>query len=76
MRFIKALVILLGTVLLSGLLALGIAFGIASLGLLGTCAEGACEYAALFVAFPLLWFGLLLATGIVYGMRRRRARSR
>jgi hypothetical protein len=75
MRFIKTLVMLLGTVLLSGLLALGIAFGIASLGLLGTCAEGACEYAALFVAFPLLWLGLLLVTAVVYGLRRRKARN-
>jgi hypothetical protein len=71
MRFIKTLVMLLGTVLLSGLLALGIA----SLGLLGTCAEGACEYAALFVAFPLLWLGLLLVTAVVYGLRRRTARN-
>lgn len=75
MRFIKPLVMLLGTVLLSGLVALGIAFGIASLGLLGTCAEGACEYGALFLAFPVLWIGLLLGTAVVYGIRRRRAQN-
>jgi len=57
------------------LLALGIAFGIASLGLLGTCAEGACEYAALFLAFPALWLGLLAAAAIGYGVHRRRSRQ-
>lgn len=75
MRFIAILAMLLGTVLLSGLVAFGIAFGIASLGLLGTCAEGACEYTALFLAFPVLWLGLLLVTAVVYGMRRRKARN-
>jgi hypothetical protein len=75
MHFVKILILLLGTVVLSGLLALSIAFGIASLGLLGTCAEGACEYAALFLVFPALWLGLLAAAAIGYGAHWRRTRQ-
>jgi hypothetical protein len=75
MRLFKILVMLLGSVVLSGLVALGIAFGIAALGLLGTCAEGACEYAALFLAFPALWIALLVAAAFGYGLRRRRDRQ-
>ncbi len=76
MRFIKIIVMLVGTVVVSGALALLLASGMASAGMLGTCFEGACGYAALFLAFPLLWLALLAAAAIGYGLHRRRARQR
>ncbi|WP_454685003.1 hypothetical protein [Ancylobacter moscoviensis] len=67
------LLVLAGGVTLTGGAAAALAALLADAGLLGTCFEGACAYAAIFVAFPLLWLGLFAAfvTGWIWYARRR-----
>jgi hypothetical protein len=60
--FLVAIAIFFG----SGFLSYQIADGMASSGALGTCREGACGYEGLFIVFPCLWLGSLVASLIVF----------
>lgn len=55
MRVLGRIVVALLVILLCAVPALILAVAMANTGLLGTCFEGACGYAAFFGVFPVLW---------------------
>lgn len=58
----------------SALLAIVSVSLLAEQGAFGSCFEGSCGYAALFVGFPLVWLGLAV-TGIALWIRWWRRRK-
>lgn len=66
MKVLKGTVLLLLAAVVAGVVAIFLADELARAGMLGTCFEGACGYAAIYGAFPLLWLVLFLASIVGY----------
>lgn len=75
MKIIIRILIALAGILVSCVLALLVATFMAETGLLGSCFEGSCGYAAVFLAFPLLWIGFTTAFFIGWWRWARRRRA-
>lgn len=65
MKVVKGIALTLMALIASGIAASFIAIGMADNGLLGSCFEGRCGYAAIYAAFPLTW--IILFAGSVIG---------
>lgn len=76
MKIIIRILIALAGIFICCVLALLVATVLAETGMLGSCFEGSCGYAAMFLAFPLLWIGLTIAFFIVWWRWARRRRAR
>jgi hypothetical protein len=74
MKFIIRLLIGLCGVLLCGFLALLTASLAGQAGMLGSCFEGSCGYAAAFLVAPLLFVGFTSVFFIAWRKWRRRSR--
>ncbi len=67
MKILGNIIIGLSGIAIIGVLSLFIAEFMADHGMLGTCFEGSCGYAAFFAAFPVMW--LLLTVTFLIGWR-------
>ncbi|MGH6761332.1 MAG: hypothetical protein ACRECW_07035 [Phyllobacterium sp.] len=74
MQILILALILIAGLALTGCIAVALATLLAELGFLGSCFEGGCGYAALFVAFPLLWIILFASFVACFAIWRRKAK--
>lgn len=72
MTLIKRIAFLIAVGIASGIPALFIAGALSDHGLIGTCFEGACGYAAIFYAFPFIWLIIYVALLMVWTKWRDR----
>lgn len=72
MKVIKGIGLLLLAAVVAAVVSIFLAEEMARAGMLGTCFEGACGYAALYGAFPMLWLGLFIASIVGYVAWARR----
>ncbi|MES5097114.1 hypothetical protein ABUK73_02670 [Agrobacterium sp. BA1120] len=75
MRVVTNILILVAGAVGSGLAAAFTVTVMAEAGALGSCFEGSCAYAGLFMAFPLTWFilfSLFLMAMLIWRRKPRR----
>ncbi|MGC4026941.1 MAG: hypothetical protein QM744_18435 [Mesorhizobium sp.] len=71
----KRLALTLLALIVTGLPAIFIAGALSDYGYLGSCFEGACGYAAVFYAFPVIWIALFVIVTLIWKATQKSARS-